>query len=72
MPGDMKDERGKDKRIPPDPGGYLVQYHFGLGDHWHSYNGKDLHGPAAIDKFNQYASNPIPGGRGRRAKNTDD
>lgn len=52
---------------PPDPGGYLewggLGGMLGMPDHWHSYNGQDLYGAAAIDKFNQYASNPMPGGK---------
>lgn len=49
-----------DRKIPLDPGGYLEEYHFGGPTVWHGYNGKDLKGDAAIEKFNQYASNPKP------------
>jgi hypothetical protein len=53
--------------VPPDPGGYLedptiLGSALGMKPHWHSYSGQDLDGSAAVDKFNQYASSPIPGG----------
>lgn len=52
---------------PPDPGGYLenptiIGSLLGMRPHWVSDNGDDLWGPEAIDKFNQYASNPKSGG----------
>ena len=44
------------KGMPPDPGGYLETWHFGLGPpHWKSYSGKDLYGDAALDKYAQYS-----------------
>lgn len=46
-----------DKRVPPDPGGYLEEFHFGPTV-WHSYRGKDLYEAEAIEKFNKYASSP--------------
>jgi len=51
-----------DRKAPPDPGGYLVESNLGGPPTFHNYNGPDLHGPAAIDKFNRYASSPKPGG----------
>ena len=44
------------KGMPPNPGGMLETYHFGLGQpHWKSYGGKDLYGDAALDKYEQYS-----------------
>jgi len=39
-----------EKKIPPNPGGYLEDDVFGNMT-WHSYGGKDLHGDAAAEKF---------------------